>query len=241
MAHLPYQYRWFYLPRPISRETLRDLVESLAQFKSGLETTSREIRGEAVAHGNVTRLKGPDSWKVIEPYALDELERVQFEILLTKSENTSCEIHVEFRKDSIFLSVSDIGTGWGKGVFDDMRELLSRHGISASRLSSLVTRSYQVIESLASILLVLAILLYISWREDGSLTFLVASIGLFVSGAIPAIVRTHRILVPQKQTPVISNTSTRGAHVRLSEVAALVGIAQGVLAIAKTLLDWLWK
>jgi hypothetical protein len=122
-----------------------------------------------------------------------------------------------------------------------MQELLSRFGISVSRWGTFITVSYQLVESLASVLLVVAVLLYISWREDGSVAALVASIGLFVSGTVPAIVRSHRILVPQKQAPIMSNTSMRMAHVRLSEVATLVGIAQGILASAKIVLDWFWK
>jgi hypothetical protein len=116
MNYVRAHYSQIYAPRTISKELLKSLVAALGEFKSGLPTSSRKIKARAISHGKITDLEGADSWKVIDPHSLAELEHVHVELLLTLTEQKSCEPHVEFRSEHIFLSVSDIETGWGKSV-----------------------------------------------------------------------------------------------------------------------------
>lgn len=241
MAHVSFQHRALYRPRPISRDTFRRLVESLEQFKPGLETQSRTIRAQAISFGNKTDREGPGAWEVIEPYAFEKLEQIQFELLLTKSEQFSCELHVDFRKERIFLSVSDIGTGWGQSVFDDMRNLLAEHGISVSRWSTYLERSYALIESTSRLLLVGALILYVHWRESNSTALLAAFAGLLVGGAVPALRRAYRVFVPMKQLAIIEVFGKAPARIPWAEIAAVLGVVQGAIWLLKELIEVLGK
>lgn len=241
MPHVPLQHYWIYPPRPISRDTFRRLIESLEQFKLGLETQSRTIRAQAISFGNRTDREGPDAWKVIEPYAYEKIEQIQFELLLTKTEKFSCELHVEFRKERIFLSVSDIGTDWGQSVFDDMRSLLAEHGISVNRWSTYLARSYTLIESLSPLLLAGALMLYVHWRESSSTALLAAFTGLLVGGAVPALRRAYRVFVPMKQLPIIEVSGKAPARIPWVEIAAVLSVAQGAISLLKELFEMLGR
>jgi hypothetical protein len=161
-----------YAPRTISTVLFRSLVESLDQFKPGLNTTSRKIKSRAISHEKITGLEGPQSWHVIDSHSLAELEHLQTELLLAANGTDSCELHIEFRREHIFLSVSDIQTRWGKAVFEEARHLLTTLGIAPGGWKNSVAKVYGVLDILQNVLMIIAVGIFAMWmqlREDGYL------------------------------------------------------------------------
>jgi hypothetical protein len=152
MAYVRTHYWERYVPRTISKSLLRSLVEALDQFKPGLNTVSRKIKARAISHAKITDLEGSQSWKVTDPHSLPELEHLQVELLLVANASDSCELHVEFRRLHIYLSVSDIQTGWGKAVFEEARHLLNTLGISSRGWKDALRKAYAVLEILQNLL-----------------------------------------------------------------------------------------
>ena len=90
-----------YAPRTISKSLLRSLVETLDQFKPGLNTVSRKIKVRAISHAKITDLEGSQSWKVTDSHSLAELEYLHTELLLVANATDSCELHIEFRGEHV--------------------------------------------------------------------------------------------------------------------------------------------
>src|SRR5437899_6321812 len=157
MASVRTQYREEYAPRTTSKAALRALVETLADFKPGLPTTSRKIRARAIGAGKTTDLEGPESWKVTDPHSLADLQQVRVELLLSRSEHRRCEIHVEFRSGHTLLSVSDLETGRGKGGFEGMRSLLGALSFSSKGFNEVLRKAYGLLDIFQNVLLAFSV------------------------------------------------------------------------------------
>ena len=242
MKRLAYMRQWAYRPRPISKETLRGLIEGLSVLKTSLPTESRAIRARAIGKdAHHTDLTGKESWKVIEPYSFSELEEVHFALQMNKTQQESCEIYVELRKERILLSVSDLGTEWGGSVFEEMQNLLSQHGIAVKRLEAISSKVYSVVEALSGIILIFAVLLYIEWHDTGSPNMALTSVGMLLAGATPSVAKAYRLLFPAKERLIIQPQSSKRVRFPLTEVTAWLGIIQVIFGISKEILIWLMK
>src|SRR5262245_45390475 len=186
MASVRPQYREEYAPRTTPKAALKALVEALADFKPGLPTSSRKIRARAIGAGKTTELEGPESWKVTDPHSLADLQQVRVEILLAHSEHRRCEVHVEFRSGHTLLSVSDYDTGWGKGVFEDMRTLLGNLRISSRGFNEILRKAYGLLDIFQNVLLVFSVAVFAVWLSGRGTTYLYASLALFIAGVMPA-------------------------------------------------------
>jgi hypothetical protein len=240
MANVRTQYREVYAPRTISRALLKALVEVLAEFKPGLPTTSRKIKARAIGAGKITELEGPESWKVIDPHSLGELERVRVELLLASEERRSCELHVEFRSGHITLSVSDIETDWGKSVFEDTRNLLRTLGITPNGFNEKLRKAYGLVDIFQNVLLVMSVAAFTCWLTARGATYLFASLALFVAGVMPAMIRSFHFFSPTKKTQIIQETVAKTRNVPWAEATAVLSFLTGVFQLAKELIVVVW-
>lgn len=240
MSFVRTQHQWVYPPQQVSRDELKELVAALQEFKPGLATTSRVTKARAISYGKITDEQGPDCWKVVDSHPLSGLEHVHVELLLTASEKESCELHVEFRSEHIALSVSDIQTGWGKSVFEDMRHLLDNIGVTSKGLKHLMRRAYALLVILQNPLMVVAVGVFALWVSEGGSAFLFAALGLFVAGATPSATNAYRFFVPKKPVPLMVDGPTATRAFPWVEAGAVVAFLQGVLTLAKELSATLW-
>lgn len=240
MSSVRTQYREVFAPRTISKALFKALVEALAEFKPGLPTKSRKIRARAIGAGKITELEGPESWKVIDPHSLSELEHVRVDLLLTSAESGGCELHVEFRSRHIALDVSDIETGWGRSVFEDSRHLLSNLGISANGLSEKLRRAYGLLDIFQNVLLTSAAAVLAVWLMGKGTSYLYASLALFVAGVMPAMTRSYHFFSPPKRAQIIQETVARSRNFPWTEATAVVSFLTGVLQLAKQLIAIAW-
>lgn len=240
MTSVRTQHRTVYEPRPVFRALLKSLVDALGSFKTGLPTTSRLLKSRAISYGKITDLQGPECWKVIDPHTLTELEQIHFELLLTETDKSSCELHVEFRNEHIFLSVSDIGTGWGKSVHEEMRHLLATLGISSRGFKEKLRRAYDLLDVLQNVVLAIAVAIFSLWLSGQSLSYLYASMGLFIAGAMPVMTRVFHFFVPAKKFALVQDTLPKGRGFPLVEAAALVALLGGAVQLGKELFLLLW-
>ena len=236
MTNVRTQYREAYAPRTISKALLKALVEALVDFKPGLPTTSRKIKARAISAGKITDLEGPECWKVTDPHSLAELEHVRVEHLLTSSEHRRCELHVEFRSGQISLSVSDIETGWGKGVFEGTLNLLSSLGISSKGLNERLRRAYGLLDIFQNVLLVLSVALFAVWLTGKGISYLSACLALFIAGVMPAMIRSFHFFSPPKKAPIIQETVAKSRNFPWAETTAVLSFLAGVLQLAKALI-----
>jgi len=235
MNHVRTHYQQIYAPRTISKELLKSLVTTLGEFKSGLPTSSRKIKAQAISPGKITNLEGPESWKVIDPHSLTELEHIHVELLLTSTESKSCELHVEFRSERIYLSVSDIETGWGKSVYEEMHHRLDSLGISSKGIKEKLQRAYFILSILQNIVLAFSVALFAVWLTGHNRTYLYASLGLFIAGSMPAIKGFFNFFLPPKKTALIQETVVKGQGFPLTEAAAIVAFLEGIIQLGKEL------
>lgn len=240
MSFVRTQHQWVYPPQQVSRDRLKELVGALQEFKPGLATTSRVTKAWAISYGKITDEQGPDCWKVVDSHPLSGLEHVHVELLLTASEKESCELHVEFRPEHIALSVSDIQTGWGKSVFEDMRHLLDKIGLTSKGLKQRVRRAYALLVILQNPLMVVAAGVFALWVSEGGTAFLFASLGLFVAGAMPAATNAYRFFVPRRPAPLMVDGPMATRAFPWVEAGTVVAFLQGVLTLAKELSATLW-
>ena len=235
MTNVRTQYREAYAPRTISKALLKALVEALVDFKPGLPTTSRKIKARAISAGKITDLEGPESWKVTDPHSLAELEHVRVELLLTSAEHRRCELHVEFRSGQISLSVSDIETGWGKGVFEGTLNLLSSLGISSKGLNERLRRAYDLLDIFQNVLLVLSAAVFAVWLTGKGISYLYACLALFIAGVMPAMIHSFRFFSPRKKAPIIQEAVAKSRNFPWAEATAVLSFLAGVLQLAKAL------
>jgi hypothetical protein len=237
MAQIRKQFKEVYAPRTISKALLKALVQALAEFKPGLPTTSRKLKVKAIGAGRASELEGPQSWKVIDPHSLAELEQVRVELVLASAERSSCELHIEFRTGYIALSVADVETGWGKSVFEETRILLKNLGISSSGLNEKLRKAYGLLEIFQNVLLTLSVAVFALWlaNEDG--TYLFASLALLVAGIMPALTRAFHFLRPPRIAPIFQETVARSRNFPWTEATAMLAFATGVLQLLRALLE----
>ncbi len=229
------QYWQTYAPRTISKDLIKSLVAALEKFKPGLSTSSRKIKARAIGGGKITNIEGAESWKVIDPHSLTELEQVQVELLLTLTEQKSCELHVEFRSERIFLSVSDIETGWGKSVYEEMLHLLDLLGIPSKGFKEKLQKAYSVLTIMQNVILTCSVALFAFWLTVHRRTYIYAALGLFVAGAMPAIKGFFYFFFPPKKMPLIQETVIKGRGFPFVEAAAIVAFLGGVIQLGKEL------
>jgi hypothetical protein len=240
MSNVQAQYRQVYAPRTISKALLKALVEALVDFKPGLPTTSRKIMARAISAGKITDLEGPESWKVTDPHSLTELELVRVELLLASAQDRRCELHVEFRSGRILLNVSDIETGWGKGVFEDMRNLLRTFGISSKGLNEQLRKAYGVLDIFQNVLMALSVAVFAIWLTGRGTTYLYASLALFIASVTPVLTRSCSLFSPPKKAPIFQETVAKSRNFPWAEATAVLAFLTGVLQLAKELVAIVW-
>jgi hypothetical protein len=240
MASVRTQYREEYAPRTTSKAALRALVETLADFKPGLPTTSRKIRARAIGAGKTTDLEGPESWKVTDPHSLADLQQVRVELLLTRSEHRRCEIHVEFRSGHTLLSVSDLETGWGKGVFEDMRSLLGALSISSKGFNEVLRKAYGLLDIFQNVLLAFAVAAFAVWLSGRGASYLYASLALFIAGVMPAMTHSFHFFSPPRKPLIFQEAAAKGRNFPWAEATAVLAFMTGMLELAKALIALLW-
>lgn len=237
MAQPRKQYKEAYPPRTISKALLKALVEALAEFKPGLPTTSRKLKAKAIGTGRASELEGPESWKVIDPYALAELDQVRVELVLGAAERRSCELHIEFRASYIALSVADVETGWGKSVFEDTRALLKHLGVSPTGWSERLRKTYGLLEIFQNLLLALSAAIFALWLVREAATHLFTSLALLVAGVMPALTRALHFLNPPRTAPLFQEAVARSGNFPWAEATAVLAFATGLLQLARALLE----
>ena len=240
MANVRTQYREEYAPRTTPKAALRALVEALADFKPGLPTSSRKIRARAIGAGKTTDLEGPESWKVTDPHSLADLQQVRVELLLTRSEHRRCEIHVEFRGGHTLLSVADFDTGWGKGVFEDMRTLLGSLGVSSKGFNEFLRKAYHLLDIFQNVLLVFSAAVFAVWLSGRGATYLYASLALFVAGVMPAMTQSFRYFSPPRKALIFQETVAKSRNFPWAEATAVLAFVTGVIQLAHALIAIVW-
>ena len=234
------QYREVFPHRAISRALFKALVEALAEFKTGLPTKSRRIRSRAVSAGKTTELEGPESWKVIDPHSLPELDHVRVDLLLTSAERHSCELTVEFRSGHIALSVSDVETGWGKSVFEDTRNLLGSLGITPKGFNEILRRAYGLLDIFQNVLLMLSAAVFAVWLAGMGTRFLYASLALLIAGVMPVLTRSYHFFSPPRRAQIIQETVARSGDFRWAEATAVLSFLTGALQLVNQLIAVVW-
>lgn len=236
MSFVRTQYTTVYQPRPISKDVLKSLVGELESFKAGLQTTSRLIKSRAISHEKITTLQGPECWKVVDPHPLSGLEHLEIELLITESNDKSCELHVEFRANHIFLSVSDIGTSWGRGVHEEMRHILDKYGISTNGFREKIHSSYGFIVILQNIILAVSVAAFSTFLAGHGNGYLYTSVALFFSGAVPAFVNVFRHFFPPKKQPIVQEAAPKRMSFPFTEASAVISFIGAIISLAKELL-----
>ncbi len=217
-------------PKTISVKLFQNLVESLANFMPGLATSERSVITVVVANGQENILSGFDSWNAYQPFALDKIEHIQFELTLKKNENESCQLHVEFRRNHIFLSVSDISTGWLDAVFEEMERKLKSLGLFKGELGYKLTSTVLRLQNI--FLLVGTIFLLFPMQMELNLFYV--GVCLVLTGIVPVISDIFRIFFPQKPIQVLEE-KTILPIVNIEKVAIWVGLISGTVALIKEL------
>jgi hypothetical protein len=215
-------------------------VEALADFKPGLPTSSRKIRARAISAGKTTDLEGPESWKVTDPHSLADLQQVRVELLLARSEHRRCEIHVEFRGGHTLLSVADFDTGWGKGVFEDMRTLLGSLGVSSKGFNEFLRKAYHLLDIFQNVLLVFSAAVFAVWLSGRGATYLYASLALFVAGVMPAMTQSFRYFSPPRKALIFQETVAKSRNFPWAEATAVLAFVTGVIQLAHALIAIVW-
>jgi len=215
-------------------------VEALVDFKPGLPTTSRKIKARAISAGKTTELEGPESWKATDPHSLADLQHVHVELLLAYSEHRRCEIHVEFRSGHTLLSISDYDTGWGKGVFEDMRALLRNLGISSRGFNEVLRRAYGLLDIFQNVLLVFSVAAFAVWLGGRGATYLYASLALFVAGVMPALTHSFHFFSPPRRPQIFQEAVAKGRNFPWAEATAVLAFVTGVLELVKALVAIVW-
>ena len=240
MTSVRTQYREVYAPRTVSKALLKALVEALVDFKPGLPTASRKIRARAISAGKTTDLEGPQSWKVIDPHSLVELEHVRVELVLVSAEHRRCELHVEFRSAHISLGVSDIETGWGKSVFEGTLVLLASLGISSKGLNERLRKAYGLLDIFQNVLLMLSVAALAAWLSGKATAYLFACLALFISGVMPAMTRSFHFFSQPKKAPIIQETVAKSRNFPWPEATAVLSFLAGLVELTRALIALAW-
>lgn len=230
-----------YVPRTIGKDFFKSLVEALDQFKPGLETTSRKLKAKAISRGKITELEGNQAWKVTDSHSLPEIEHLQVELLLTENEKQSCELHIEFRAEHIFISVSDIGTDWGKSVVEEAAHLLRTMGISLRDWKDIFRKSYSILEILQNLLLVFSAFVFSAWLTNSEELYLYSAIGFLISGSVPTLKKLFYFFKSPKKISVIQETVPKKRRLPWLEASAVISFLVSVLSLVKELVSVLFS
>ena len=222
-------------PKTISEKTFKLLVDSLNDFMPGLETTKRVIRTKVIADGQSHQEEGIASWKVYQPFPFEKIEQLQYELTLYKTENTSCELHVEFRKNQILLSVSDIDTGWRDAIFEEIERNLKNNGVFKGELIDKITST---IVHLQNVFLILGSNIYILAYIDPSINFKYFAFSLITIGAIPIIGDIYRLYFPTKPMTVLESKVVIPLW-NIEKIAMWIGLLSGVVTLIKELIPYM--
>lgn len=217
-------------PKSISVGLFQKVVESLASFMTGLNAIERSVETVVIANGEQNVVSGFDSWKAYQPFSLDKIEHIQFELTLKKNDHESCQLHVEFRQNHIFLSVSDIGTGWLDAVFEEMERKLKSAGLFKGELGYKLTST---ILRLQNIFLVAGTTFVLFPVHDGLNLFYVG-ICFIVTGVVPVISDIFRIFFPQKPIQILDEKIVLPI-ISIEKAATWVGLVSGIVVLAKEL------
>lgn len=215
-------------PKTISVKLLQSVIESLNDFMPGITTVERFVKTDVVADGLTNTISGSDSWKAYQPFSLDKIEHIQFELTLKKDDVTSCQLHVELRKNHVFLSVSDHGTGWLNAVFEEMERILKSNGLFKGELGHKLT---SVVLRMQNLLLLAGLALLIS-PEHFDLNLFYVGAFLILTGIVPVLSDIYRIFFPRKPIQVIEE-KTNIAIVNIEKIALWVGLVSGLVALVK--------
>ena len=217
-------------PKTISVKLFQKVVESLDNFMPGLSAIQRSVETVVIANGQQSVASGFDSWKAYQPFALDKIEHIQFELTLKKSAHESCQLHVEFRQNHVFLSVSDIGTGWLDAVFEEMERKLKSAGLFKGELGYKLTST---ILRLQNIFLVVGTV-FVLFPKYQDLNLLYVGICCIATGVVPVISDVLRIFFPQKPIQILEEKTVLPIF-NIEQAATWVGLVSGVVALVKEL------
>lgn len=231
MSHLQTQ-RWRTAPpKTILVKNFISLVEGLNDFMPGLQTIRRSIRTKVITEDGNNELEGNECWKVYQPFVYGKIEQLQFELTLHKTKDESCELHVEFRKNHVMLSVSDIGTGWRDAVFEEIERRLKQKDLFKGdliyKLASTIIRLQNILLISGASLLLLTIL-----KENFDFKYF--STSLLATGLIPVLSDIYRLYFPPKPISVLEDKPPFPIW-SIERFAMWVGIFSGILTLAKEL------
>jgi hypothetical protein len=238
MSYVRTQYRNFYVPRAISKDIFKELIDKLNTFKPGLNTISRILKAKAISPDKVTELTGLELWKVMDEHPLSELQHLQVELLLNSGNNKSCELHFEFRREHIFLSVSDIQTGWGKSVFEESIHILNSLGISSK---DRLRKFNAVLDILSNSLMMVASAIFAGWLFTKTIYFLYASILLAASGFIPVAKKIYYFLNPVNKIQIVCESSIKGKKIPWTELSAVLTFIGSIITLIAALIPLFMK
>ena len=136
--------------------------------------------------------------------------------------------------------MSDYETGWGKGVFEEMRTLLGGLGVSPGGFGALLEKAYGLLDIFQNVLLAFSVAVFAIWLGGRGATYLYASAALFVAGVIPALTHSFRFFSPPRKALIFQETVARGRNFPWVEATAVVAFLTGVLQLVKALISILW-
>lgn len=218
-------------PKTISVKDFNSLVNDLDDFLPGLQTIRRSTRAKVISEDGINKLEGIGAHKVHQPFVHNKIEHLQFELTLYKTDKESCELHVEFRKNHVMLSVSDIGTGWRDAVFEEIERRLKRKGLFKGELINKLTST---LIRLQNIFLIsgASLLLLTNIKED--IDFKYFSISLILTGLVPALSDIYRLYFPPKPISVLEDKTSFPIW-NIERFAMWIGTFSGIVTLAKEL------
>jgi hypothetical protein len=196
----------------------------------GIQAVKRSIQTKVMGDGREIVLNGTESWKAYQPFSLQKIEHIQFELTLAKDDLNSCQIHVEFRKKHIFLSVSDHGTGWLDAMFEEMERTLKSNGLFKGELAYKLTSTILRLQTV--FLVVGAALILLPIHYDLNLFYV--GLSLTVTGIVPVFSDIYRIFSPQKPIQVLEEKPSV-AIVNIEKIAIWVSLISGAVTLVKEL------
>ena len=215
-------------PKTISVDVFQHLIEESSSILTSLGTSNRTITSKAIADGKIREVEGDECSGVFEPFSFEKIEEISYEVTLYKNDSESCQIHVEFRKEHIYLSVSDIGTGWMDAVFEAMERKLKASSLFKGEWQYKIT--FGLIR-LQNIFLVSGAVLLIHPISE-NIDFSYVAVSLIITGAIPAINDLYRLFRPRKPIQVIDDHPSLPTT-EIEKVGLWLGITSAVVALAK--------
>ncbi|WOG30142.1 hypothetical protein [Endozoicomonas sp. 8E] len=215
-------------PKTITIELFQRLVEESTILLTSLGTSNRTITAKAIADGKVRKVEGDECCSVYEPFSFEKIDEISFEVTFHKNEKESCQIHVEFRKEHVYLSVSDIETGWLDAIFEAMERNLKASGLFKGAWRYKLTSGLIRLQNIFLISGVALLIYPISENIDLSYV----AISLIITGAIPAINDVYRLFRPKKPIQVIDDRISL-PKTEIEKIGLWLGITSAIVALVK--------